>query len=192
MTVEPSLHKERVDFAHNYTKIRLKCPECIRITKGVNHVRVYDNIPGLWRHIRQEHGEIFNLQLTTDRIKEVLKNIALAIDWRMLPDYDKPVDTTTSLSILYNGKKPRRDVLNNLGEIANLLKMQSELYPFFKTKLLIRLIEDKIGNRDARTMKNYFDCVTKYSVKNMQNGTYDVSDFGEKFYKLSESEITHG
>lgn len=180
MTLEPSLHKERVDFSHNYTKIRIKCPECIRTVKGANHVRVYDNIPGLWRHIRQEHGEISNLQLTTDMIKEVLKSITLAIEWRMLPDYDKVVDATTSLSILYNGKRPRGDVLNNLVQIANLLVMQVEVFPSFKPKLLIRLIEDKIGKRDSRTMKNYFDCITNYAVKNMQSGTYDVTEYCEK------------
>lgn len=177
MTLEPSLHKERVDFSHNYTKIRIKCPECIRTIKGVNHVRVYDNIPGLWRHIRQDHGEISNLQLTTDRIKEVLKNIVLAIEWRILPDYDKAVDTTSSLSILYNGRSARRDVLDNLKEIAKIMKCQSAIYPNFSTDNIFAYIKVVLGNVDVRTKKKYFKCIVNYSLTNKQNGTYDVTDF---------------
>jgi len=84
MILEPSLHKERVDFAHNYTKIRIKCPECVKTIKGGNHVRVYKSLAGLWRHIKLEHGEISNLQFNISVIKEVLKNISRAVEWGIL------------------------------------------------------------------------------------------------------------
>lgn len=181
MTLAPSLHKERVDFSHNYAKIRIKCPECIRTVKGSNHVRVYDNIPGLWRHIKQEHGEISNLQLTTDVIKEVLKNIALAIEWRMLPDYDKVTDTTTSLSILFKGRSPRADVKIKLQKIAYLLKIQSGIYPIYTQKSLFTLVEKALGNVDSRTFKDYIECVVSTSKRDKVHGTYDVTNFCEQF-----------
>jgi len=84
MTLEPSLHKQRGDFSHNYKKIRIKCPECVQTIKGGNHVRVYKSLAGLWRHIKLEHGEISNLQFDTLMIKEVLKNISRAVEWGIL------------------------------------------------------------------------------------------------------------
>jgi hypothetical protein len=86
VTLEPRLHKERVDFSHNYTLIRIKCPECLRTIKGGNHVKVFKNLAGLWRHIKLEHGEISNCKFNTSQIKEVLKHIALAIEWGMIAD----------------------------------------------------------------------------------------------------------
>lgn len=178
MTKDPRIHKDSDDFSHNYTPVRMKCPECMRIVKGTNHVRVYKNLAGLWRHIKLEHGDISNLEFNLEKIKEVLRRIALAISWEMFPDSNVR-ETTSSLSILYKGKIPRRDVKNNLKEISDSLKMQL-VFPFFRPALLNRIIADKIGRRDSRTMKDYFDCVTKYSVKNMSNGTFDVSEFCEK------------
>ncbi len=84
MRLEPSLHKQCEDFSHNYTPIRIKCPECMRTIKGSNHVKIYKNMPGLWRHIKLEHGEISNLEFNTLLIREVLKNISIAIHLGMI------------------------------------------------------------------------------------------------------------
>lgn len=183
MTLEPSLDKHRGDFTHNYTKIRLKCPECVRIIKGGNHVKVHKNLAGLWRHIKTIHGNISNSKFNTEMIKEVLMYIAKALEWGILPDAIKGEisDTATSLTIIYDGKPARGDVLINLKEIAELLKIQSGLYPHYRLKQLYVLIEKKLGPRDKRTIKKYFECITKYSATNMQNGTYDIAGFCGKF-----------
>ena len=180
MTLDTTLDKHCVDFSHNYTKIRLKCPECVRTIKGDNHVRVFKNLAGLWWHFKNEHGIITNSLFSTEGVKEILRNIAKALELGMFADAvdcELNQDTTTSSSLLYDGKQPRKDVLIKLKEIADLLRIQRELCPFFTPKQLLTLIGVKLGPVDERTIKKYFDYITNYSIKNMQNGTFDVSDF---------------
>ena len=85
MTLDPSLDKQCVDFAHNYTKIRVRCPECYRTIKGKNHVRVFKNLAGLWWHFKTEHGQVSNSEFRTDDVKDVLENITKAQWWGMFP-----------------------------------------------------------------------------------------------------------
>ena len=70
------------DFAHNYIKIRIRCPECFRWTNPKSHVHVFKNTAGLWRHIKTEHNELSNFHL--DEIREILKKISVAIHLGML------------------------------------------------------------------------------------------------------------
>lgn len=84
MTLDPRLHKQREDFSHNYKPVRVKCPECMRLVKGSNHVKVYKSLSGLWRHIKLEHGEISNLEYDNNLIKNVLKHISIAVELRIL------------------------------------------------------------------------------------------------------------
>ena len=72
------------DFAHNYIKIRIKCPECIHTIKGGNHIKVYKNLSGLWWHFKIEHNKISNSQFNTDDIKQVLKKISKALHLGMI------------------------------------------------------------------------------------------------------------
>ena len=90
------------------------------------------------------------------------------------------VETTTSSSILIEGRPPRKDRLDNLTKIASLFKTQSELFPNFKPKQLKALVKVILGPVDSRTMKKYINCVTNYSKKDIVNGVYDVSDFCNK------------
>ncbi len=77
-------YKQNLDnaehFSQNNIEIRIKCPECIRTIKGKNHVKVYKNLSGLWRHIKTEHGEIINSQFNTDEITSMLKIISKALN----------------------------------------------------------------------------------------------------------------
>ncbi|MEX0763998.1 MAG: hypothetical protein WD033_02365 [Nitrosopumilaceae archaeon] len=190
MTLDSTLDKHCVDFAHNYTKIRVKCPECVRTIKGDNHVRVFKNLAGLWWHFKNEHGIITNSLFSTESVKEILRNIAKALDLGMFADAaDCELNTTTSSSLLYDGRPPRSDVLIKLKEIADLLRIQSEIYPFFGTKLLLTLIKVKLGPVDERTMKKYFDCITSYSTKNIHDGTYDVTGFCAKLTHKTANEF---
>ena len=72
------------NFAHNYIKIRIKCPECIRTIKGSNHVRVYKNLSALWWHFKIEHSKISNSQFNTDDIVQVLKKVSKALHLGMI------------------------------------------------------------------------------------------------------------
>jgi len=68
------------DFAHNYIRILIKCPECVRIIKGMNHVKNQKNSAGLWRHIKTEHRTISNTQFNMAEIIEILKAISKALN----------------------------------------------------------------------------------------------------------------
>ena len=97
MTLESSLHKERVDFSHNYTQFRIKCPECMRVVKGSNHVEVHKNLSAGWRHFKIEHFGLVNSQFDFDEVKQVYRGLARAMELKMLPDL-KTDETTSSLS----------------------------------------------------------------------------------------------
>ena len=88
-------------------------------------------------------------------------------------------DATTS-SLLYNGRPPRKDVAAKLRKIAVLLKGQTGLYPDFTLKNLSTFIKIELKYVDKRTMEKCMKCITDYSVKNIQNGTFDVSAFCER------------
>ena len=68
------------DFAHNYNRILIKCPECVRIIKGMNHVKNQKNLAALLWHIRIEHRTISNTQFNMTEIIEILKAISKALN----------------------------------------------------------------------------------------------------------------
>jgi len=72
------------DFAHNYTKIRIKCPECIMTKKVIRHCKTYHNLAGLWWHFKREHETVGNRNLKTDEFCNILKNVSKAINLRMI------------------------------------------------------------------------------------------------------------
>ena len=181
MTLDPSLDKDPDDFAHNYTNTRLKCPECLRTIKGSNHVKVFKNLAGLAWHIKTEHDWISNLQFTTDSIREVLRNIAIALQWGIIPSTDSVEHNATTSSLLFDERKLRKDEYDRLKNIAELLKTQSNLYPDFSSKNLSVIVGKVLGQVDKRTMKKYIERTISYSIKNIQNGTYDVSPFCNMF-----------
>jgi len=68
------------NFAHNYIRILIKCPECVRIIKGMNHVKNQKNLAALLWHIRTEHKTISNTQFNMAEIIEILKAISKALN----------------------------------------------------------------------------------------------------------------
>jgi len=146
---------------------------------------VFKNLAGLSWHIKTEHREISNLKFNTDEIKEVLENLSKAINWGMFPNIiDTQLEsnsTTTSSSLLFDGRKLRSDECNRLEKIAELLKTQSNLYPDFSPRNLSVLVGKVLGQVDERTMKKYNERIISYSTKNIQDGTYDVSSFCNMF-----------
>ena len=77
--------------------------------------------------------------------------------------FEAKSETTTS-SLLFNGRPPRRDVQERLQDFGRLLKGQSQFYPNFKQKQIQRWFKVILGNVDERTIKKNFDCVTSYST----------------------------
>jgi len=72
------------DFAHNYTKIRIKCPECIMAKKVTRHCKVYHNLSGLWWHFRREHKSVGSRHFDTNEFCNILRNVSKAVNLGMI------------------------------------------------------------------------------------------------------------
>ena len=72
------------DFAHNYTKIRIKCPECIKSKKVTRHCKVFHNLAGLWWHFRREHEDVGSRYFDNSEFCDLLKNISKAVNLGMI------------------------------------------------------------------------------------------------------------
>jgi len=176
------IDKDRLFFTQNNKPMRLRCPECVRTMKSPRHCRIFKNLPALWWHIKRGHGYISNLLFTTEGIVEILNAISKAKDFGIIPEpITSYVETTTSSSLKYKGRPPRKDVYKKFKEMAELFKNQSQFFPHFKLKQLRAYIGVVLGKADARTIQNYLDSIIDASEKNMLNGTIDVSEFCAEF-----------
>lgn len=79
-------------------------------------------------------------------------------------------------SILFEEKKPRRDVLVNLGKIACVFKENPE-YPNIKSMTITKTINTILGLKDKRTREKYLKCVKQYLGRVQEFGIVDISDF---------------
>lgn len=84
--------------------------------------------------------------------------------------------SSTSSSLLFDGKKPRHDVWLRLATIAHVL-FDQECYPIFKKNHLKRIVKEAIEQKDDRTIKKYLNCIMNYSKINRINGIIDVKNF---------------
>lgn len=66
-------------------------------------------------------------------------------------------------SLLFDGREPRHDVLNNLLEIAKTLESDSQ-FPNFFSKHLEYKIKYSLDNPDPRTLRKYVNCVKRYVI----------------------------
>jgi len=134
-----------------------------------------------------------NPHFTEERLKEIFEAVHEARKLGILTEgikikenfvTEKPVKikenssgSTTSSSLLYDERPPRADVKAKLRDIAELLPIQSEFFPYFKPKVLKKFIRVIIGNADDRTVKKYLKCITDNSEKDPIRGLYDVRGF---------------
>ena len=184
MSIKRELFKTRAYFTQIQDKVDLRCIECVRIKKWIQHCKIFHSFPSLWYHVVTEHGEISNSEFRTSDIFETLNNIAWAIQWKMFPNSAnitiKKVRTTTS-SLIFDGKQIiRSDVWDRLERIARVMKLQSTFYPNFRQNQIFGYIKVIASGFDKRTRKKYFDCIVGASKKDFRLGTIDVSGFCNK------------
>jgi len=180
MSNDDSIDKDRLYFTQCNDTILLRCPECTS-TQILRHCKIFHNFPAVWWHIKQDHKDILESRL--EEIIQVLNCLFKAYKWNMFLKWaysEAKLNTTTSSSILMDGRPPRIDRQENLKKIASLFKTQSELYPNFRKKNIRVLIEKAIELHDPRTMKLYFDSVTSHSKPDKIKGFYDVTQFCNK------------
>jgi len=179
---EDIIDKDRLFFTQNYKPIRLRCPECVRITKILRHCRIFKNLPGLWWHIKRDHGYFSNLLFDTDAVVAILNAISKAKEWGIIPEPTPVyVESTTSSFLMYRGRPPRKDVYQKLEKIGSILQSQSLLFPHFRLRQIRKYIIHVLEHPDERTIKNYLDCIVDASEKNKINGTVDVTQFCSEF-----------
>ena len=181
MSNEIQVDKDRLYFTQNNSPIRLRCPECVR-TKILRHCRIFKNLPSLWWHIKRDHGYFSNLLFDTDAVVTILNAVSKAKEWGIIPEPTPVyVETTTSSSLNYRGRPPRKDVYQKLEKIASILQNQSELYPNFRLRHIRAFMGVVLGKVDDRTQKNYLDCIVVASEKDNTKGTVDVTQFCLEF-----------
>ena len=182
MSNDSQINKDRLLFTQNNKPIRVRCPECVRTTKILRHCRIFKNLPGLWWHIKQDHGYFSNLLFNTDDVIKILNSISKAIEWGITAESSPVyVEATTSSSLKYRGRSPRKDVWEKLEKIASILKNQSELYPNYRLSHIRAYIGHVLDHPDNRTITNYLNCIVDASEKNKINGTVDVTQFCLEF-----------
>jgi len=124
-----------------------------------------------------EFKEFLNKKFKHDD-EMISKNLQKELDYIFflgLQQY-KISHTTSSTSLLYNGKKPRRDVLTNLKKLSEFL-YDYEKFPHFRKHDLFSIINDAFGQIDSRTKTKYLNCIIANSLKNNSNGTFNVQTF---------------
>ena len=86
----------------------------------------------------------------------------------ILKEYNKRYETQhlTTSSLRYNGRKPRRDVLEKLEKICSFLKSEKH-FPYITEKILVPVIKTALGNLDQRTVENYVTCIKYFAEQKM-------------------------
>jgi len=185
MSYDNSVDKDRLLFTQYNDLILLRCLICTGLNIFLGHCKIFKNFPSLWWHIKREHADLAPAE--REEIIQILNHVFKAFKGQMFPKWayseaitPNKVPTTSSSSILLDGRRPRMDAWTKIFEIAKLLKTQSEIFPSFKTRHLKAVLKGVLGSVDPRTTKKYFDCVTNYSKKDLVKGEFDVTGFCDK------------
>ena len=182
MSNNSQIDKDRLYFTQNYKPIRLRCPECVRNTKILRHCRIFKNLAALGWHLKREHSYISNLLFNSEELNRILNAVSKAKEWGIIPEPTPVyVEATTSSSLMYRGRPPRKDVYQKLEKIASILQSQSLLFPHYKLRQIRKYIIHVLEHADERTIKNYLDCIVDASEKDNTKGTVDVTQFCSEF-----------
>jgi len=171
-----TLDKDRLYFTQCNDTILLRCPECTS-TKILRQCKIFHNFPGVWWHIKQDHQDI--LESRRNEVIQVLNCIFKAYKWNIFPKWaysEAKSETTTTSSILFDGRPARIDVLEKLQEIARVYKRSSDCHKL-KQKQVTNWANAVLKHPDSRTLERYVKCITSYSTPDKIKGEYDVTQF---------------
>jgi len=180
---DSEVDKDRVYASQCHVKVRWYCPVCVLQKKIKKHCKIHKTPASWWWHIKNEHGKFVNRKFGYDDLRVVSNYLVNALEWEIFPEsVPEPIEqATSSSSILYRGRPPRKDVYEKLEKIALILSNQSELYPHFRLKHIRAYIVHVLELADERTIKNYLDCIVVASEKDTMKGTVDVTQFCSEF-----------
>jgi hypothetical protein len=82
----------------------------------------------------------------------------------LLSDYNKRFETQhlTTSSLMFDGRKPRKDVLEKLEIICPKLEWIDD-FPLISELNLRLVIKDALGNMDQRTLDKYRNCIKNFT-----------------------------
>ena len=183
MSYDETIDKDRAYASQCYIKVRWYCPVCVLQKKIKKHCKIHKTPASWWWHIKNEHGKFVNRKFGYDDLRVVSNYLINALEWEIFPEsVSIPVEQATSTSsLLYCGRIPRKDVYQKLEKIASILQLQSELYPNFRLRHIRAFMSVVLGKVDDRTQKNYLDCIVDVSEKDKTKGTVDVTQFCSEF-----------
>ncbi len=81
--------------------------------------------------------------------------------------------------ILFEEKKPRKDVLINLGKMAYEFLIHPQ-YPIIQSMVVTKTINRIMDSRDNRTKEKYKKCIIQYTKNSGEVGSVDISFFVER------------
>jgi len=84
--------------------------------------------------------------------------------------------------ILFEGKKPREDVMNKLVRIAKDFQSHPA-YPILKSMAITNTVNKILDSKDKRTKKKYHKCIQTYIGSVKELGNTDVSGFIDRIPK---------
>jgi len=87
--------------------------------------------------------------------------------------------------ILFEGKKPREDVMCNLIKISKGFLSHPE-YPILKSMAITNTVNKIMGSKDKRTKKKYHKCIQTYVGSPKELGNTNVSEFVNRIQKVLE------
>ena len=85
--------------------------------------------------------------------------------------------------ILFEGKKPREDVMNKLVSIAKEFQSHTS-YPILKSMAITNTVNKILDSKDKRTKKKYQKCIQTYVGLPKELGNTDVSEFVNRITKV--------
>jgi len=82
----------------------------------------------------------------------------------LLSDYNKRFETQhlTTSSLMFDGRKPRKDVLEKLEIICRQLEWSDD-FPLISEFDLRLIIKNALGNMDQRTLDKYRNCIKHFA-----------------------------
>jgi len=101
-----------------------------------------------------------------EKLRDAMLDLAVFVGVKdLIQDFKST--TTSSSSILVDGKRPRKDVLLNLARIADELFIEKE-FPYLKNSQIKECINIVLFRADERTFNKYYDTIINYSTKDFK------------------------
>lgn len=81
----------------------------------------------------------------------------------LLAEYNSKFDEQHhAASLIFDGRKPRKDVLVKLNIIANIIESEDS-FPKIHREIIPKIVRSALSHPDVRTLKKYIKCVKDYA-----------------------------